>query len=288
MSEDEFSPEKSDGLECFNFQLLLDDFNSSHKKQRKASAHEAQEEYFKEYEGNLMGREGNRKYSFMNDFEKLSKKNHYKLSEDNINTVFDEHPVGLLQCNGTLGFSETKSECQEPKRSYNIWNGQWGAKNDALRAHFANKLEENARKTTIFANSDAKFSKRKESADLHFTGPATEKKKSLRSARRDGFYPKETQNYRKLSYQETAVTTATLGGIDETPLDIRVRLNLNHLTFCDSGLGIRPLGSNQKLSQYVHNDIPCLLQLIETRLDLKIKSQNTEEFPSLANKLADR
>lgn len=287
MSEDEKSPEKSDGLECFNFQLLLDDFNSSHQKQRKASAHEAHDEYFKEYEGNLKDNEKHRKYSFVEDFEKLSRKNHYKLSEDNINTVFDEHPIGILRTEKPLGFSETKSACQEPRRSYNIWSGQWGAKNDALRAHFTNKLEESTRKTTVYANSDAKFIKRKESEDLNFAGPATDKKKSLRSARRDGFYPKEAQSYRKLSYQETTMSTITRGAIDETPLDIRVKLNLNNLTFCDVAFGIQSNGSNQKLARYVQNDLPSLLQMIETRLDVKIKSQNCDEFPPLATKLSD-
>jgi hypothetical protein len=289
MSEDEeCSPEKADGLECFQFQLLLDDFSSSQKKARKASAHDAQEEYFREYENSIKVMDGQGRKWSMSEFDKLSRKNHYKSSEDNINLQFDELPVGLAQRTETDGASETKSECPEHRRSFNIWGCHKVPKSGIFKDHLSTKFEPSAEKQSLFANSDAKPNLRKESEDLHYSSPQTEKKKSLRGAKRDGFYPKEQQSYRKLSYQENTFSKPNHLLIDDEPLDIRVKLNLNSFSLFASNPASALSSQSQKFAQYVQNDVGSLLQMIEKRLDLRIKSSDRQDFPSLESTIPKR
>lgn len=287
--DDECSPARADGLECFQFQLLLDDFSSSQKKVRKASAHEAQEEYFREYERSLRTMNGQARKWSMSEFENLSRKNHYRMSEDNIQTLADELPVGLVHKKETEGHSETKSECPENKRAFNIWGAHHVPKNGFFKDHKSMKLVPSTEKDSFFANSDSKPNLRKESEDLHIMLPLTEKKKSLRAARRDGFYPKDQPSYRKLSYQETSLTRPIDRLLDDEPLDIRVRLNLNNFALFTSNQGPHSPSQVQKFAQYVQNDVGTLLQLIEKRLDLKIKSNDSQQdFPSLDSTMPKR
>lgn len=286
--EDECSPEKADGLECFQFQLLLDDFSSSQKKARKASAHEVQEEYFREYENSINANNGQGRKWSMSEFDKLSKKNHYRMSEDNINVPFDEFPVGLAHKHELDGASETKSECPESRKSFNIWGSHKLPKNSLFKDHLGVKFDSSPDKQTLISNSDAKPPIRKESEDLRLAQPLTEKKKSLRGARRDGFYPKDQQGYRKLSYQETPISKTIDLLADDEPLDIRVKLNLNNFSLFTANPCPTSPTQAQKFAQYVQNDVGGLLQLIEKSLDLKIKSKDSQDFPTLNSTIPNR
>ena len=273
MSEDEEVLEDfDDGLDCFAFQLLLDDVSSTHKKNRKASQ---TSDLFEEHH-----RDGDRSHreeeplsrSLKSDLERVGGRPAYKKSEDNINSYFGDPPASLFYLEESYSQQETRSECPEPRKGFNIWGEHSIKCKDGLIAYFAPR----AQKKADCPNSDVKPAKAKD--DDQADPLALKKKKSLRLSKRDEFYPKDT-SYRKLSYQESELNRHEHfgGGL----LDLKLKLNMHTLPLMFSAnYELNPQRSESiNFAKYVQHDVPGLLSLLCARLDEQIQAKERQALP---------
>jgi hypothetical protein len=262
MSSEDECENYSDGLECFQFTLLLDDVSSTRQKYRKLSA----EEYLREYEGSRGCKESKEICSDRSGtrVEEAERKN---------SMAFNEQPwIGL--------HSETKSECPpEPKQCFKLWGSHRTCK--ALASHFQDKKPQ-----VVMSAVKA----RRDDDSGESSSPEVVKKKSLRNSKREEFHPRESphSSHRKLSYQDPPVTDPTLGFLPDQLLDIRARLNLDRITMCGP-FGLSPVDTpSMKLSQYVHDDLQSLMGLLKQRLEKELESRDSQEFPDFNTVLSSR
>jgi hypothetical protein len=276
-AKEDNSAEKSDGLECFNFQLLLDDISGSNKKRKYSSREAVQNEYSGKKEEKQMGRG-------YPDISGSAGQNdgiygqgpRHKHSADNI-------MVGLHSPSDKKGGEKntmpgTRSECNEMTRDFNIWGRYDIDKASGFKTLFGAKFQKQESKFKM--RSAVKPSRESDPFDEADLQPPLIKKNSLKMSAGDEFYPRDATNYRKLSYQDHYLPQGSKE-TSEDILDIKKKLNLDHFALSPNISPVKE-GGLPKLASYVSPDLGTLVRQIESSVSSLIsKIESEEEFPQI-------
>ena len=264
MSEEEEGSieEIPDGLECFSFQLLLDDVSSSNKKMRQQKENSSRH-LMGNQPPSFKGAEENISLSLRSDLEVDCM---YNYSEDTINSIVDGISANQT-CAPQSSQQETRSECPERRKSFNIWGEHFI---DNRQQNLISKIARNGPgKKTSCPGSETKYLKNSMEKEVLSPEPIR-KKKSLRLSKRDEFYPKEVASniYRKLSYQDHEPTSYS-GSFFGPPVDFETFGAPFHMI----------------LSKHIQDDVHTLISIMHTNISQQIQSREDSEFPTLQSML---